>query len=528
MNVLDKRCAVKKPWMSTVLVMGMVVVASLQIGCDPKTSLWRGLTNPTALVKSPEDPYIMPINPTASAADVIDDLPPNATAPTMDDLVLVPEDYRIGPEDVVDISVLDLFHEGLETVLRRQVSRLGVIELPMAPSIRASGLTATELRDRIIEAYSPDVLRNPTVSVAVAVQRAATFSIGGAIERPGTYNKTRPDMRLLEAFNLAGTPTQTNIPYILIIRPVPVASEEVAAPRIPSFDGGSRGSITDELPDLLEGLIRPSDLPEPAEEFDAPVPTETQALTAGGGDFGYGDDIDEEELDRLMRGESQPGDADVFAPSTTRYVESAAGSAESPQHETAAGPQPTRIPTPSVRPEDALDWERALGVDNTRVIAIDLKKLRDGSDPRLNIIVRENDIIMIPQMDAKEFYMYGEVNRPGVYTLTGRRITVKMALAAAGGLGALAWPENATLIRRIGPNQEQTIPLNIENIMLGKQADYFLKADDQICVGTNFQAQYMLVLRNAFRLTYGFGFIYDRNFASAAPRGLDSHRFTRW
>ena len=49
-----------------------------------------------------------------------------------------------------------------------------------------------------------------------------------------------------------------------------------------------------------------------------------------------------------------------------------------------------------------------------------------------------------------------------------------------------------------------------------------------ISVGTSFQAQYMLVLRNAFRMTYGFGFIYDRNFATAAPYGLNSHRFTRW
>jgi len=37
-------------------------------------------------------------------------------------------------------------------------------------------------------------------------------------------------------------------------------------------------------------------------------------------------------------------------------------------------------------------------------------------------------------------------------------------------------------------------------------------------------------MRNAFRLTYGFGFIYDRNFSDPAigDAGLSPRRFTRW
>jgi len=510
----------------TAVVVMVAVPGIYLVGCDPlKTSIWGGLTNPTALVKSPDDAYIRPINPTASAADVTEDLPPNATGPTPEDLVHIPRDYRIGPEDVVDVSILDLFNEGLETVLRRQVMQSGMIDLPMVSPITATGLTALELRDRIVEAYSPDILRNPTISVSVVVQRASTFSMGGAVERPGTYNKTRPDMRILEAINLAGTQTQTNIPYVLVIRTVSSEDRPVAVPTVP-YDSGMRGSA-EELPELPEGLDRPFDV-EPEEDlFGMPVPSEMRGLATGSrGQLAQADDMDELDLERLMNGNAMEGDSP--APRTTRYVESAQGAAKSTQYETSAGPQPTRVPAPVAAPVDTLDWEKALGVDGTRVIAIDLKRLRNGSDPRLNIVVRENDVIYIPHLDQAEFYMYGEVNRPGVYSLTGRKITVKMALAAAGGLGPLAWPENATLTRRIGPNEEQTIPLNIENIMRGKQADYFLKADDQINVGTHIAAQFMLVFRNAFRMTYGFGFIYDRNFATAAPHGLNSMRFTRW
>ena len=47
----------------------------------------------------------------------------------------------------------------------------------------------------------------------------------------------------------------------------------------------------------------------------------------------------------------------------------------------------------------------------------------------------------------------------------------------------------------------------------GRQPDIFIKPDDQVLVGTNLIAPYLAALRNAFRFTYGAGFIYDKNFA---------------
>jgi protein involved in polysaccharide export with SLBB domain len=127
-----------------------------------------------------------------------------------------------------------------------------------------------------------------------------------------------------------------------------------------------------------------------------------------------------------------------------------------------------------------------------------------------------------------EFYVTGEVMRPGVYGLPSTQITIKQALSAAGNVAPLSWPENSVLIRRIGTNQEQTIPINVEAIFKGQEPDLFLKPNDILAVGTDVRAPFFAVLRNAFRMTYGFGFIYDRNFADPMTLTPKSNRFTRW
>ena len=58
-------------------------------------------------------------------------------------------------------------------------------------------------------------------------------------------------------------------------------------------------------------------------------------------------------------------------------------------------------------------------------------------------------------------------------------------------------------------------------IFSGQQPDVYLKPDDKIMVGTNALAPFIAAARGAFRLTYGLGFLYDRNFAySSALQGL--------
>ncbi len=483
---------------------------------------------------SPINPILGSIGPTDRSQEVL----PNATFPRDGDWSYTDQDYIIGPTDIVDVSILDLFNEGLETVLRRQVSDSGYIDLPLiSDRIKAEGYTKDELKQVVVNKYSPDILRNPTISVTVAAQRQNTFSVIGAIARPGTYSIISKDMRLLEALALAGGVTQVNINYLYVIRPE-------APPRIP-------GPST-------AGHVTGGQITLPPEPKETPGGTGTPTTAPGNGTTEDADKALQElgkALEGLLPGASSKPTSQPEKPTTPSRIafSETNGSGGAP-----SGPDPTTAPvggakwiysagkwvkaqgeagtaTSATKPQagdakDAADpfgWRKVDKSDMARVVAINLKQLRDG-DPRMNIVMRDSDVVHVPTLEVGEFYISGEVLRPGVYSLTGRRITLKMAVAAAGNVGGLAWPQNSLLIRRIGNSQEQFIPVDIQAIFRGEDPDIFLKPNDTLSIGTDVRASFFAVIRNAFRMSYGFGFIYDRNFADPQFYTPTSRRFTRW
>ena len=91
-------------------------------------------------------------------------------------------------------------------------------------------------------------------------------------------------------------------------------------------------------------------------------------------------------------------------------------------------------------------------------------------------------------------------------------MTLKQAWIAAGGADDFAFPYRTEVIRRIGANREVCVRVDLGKILALTVPDIYLKPNDVIYVGTNFFAPFLAAIRNSFRLTYGFGFLYDRNF----------------
>lgn len=138
---------------------------------------------------------------------------------------------------------------------------------------------------------------------------------------------------------------------------------------------------------------------------------------------------------------------------------------------------------------------------------------------RYNIIVRPRDLIIVQNLAVGNYFMGGHIARPGAYTLNGSHLTLKQAVMAAGMFDALAIPQRTDVVRRLRPNQEVFVRVDMDKIFGGQQPDMYLKPDDQIMVGTNALAPFLAALRGAFRITYGFGFLYDRNFAVNSNTG---------
>ncbi len=484
----------------SIIVLLSVVAAGFMPGCYGHQLGWESWFDPSKPVRSPEQGTISPIFTQVGPGDQTMEMVPNATLPTPEDLRYAEEDYVIGSTDVLRISVLDLLQDGMETVMERRVSHSGHVDLLLTESVKATGLTKNQLAERIKQAYQPDILKDPNVSVMVTVPRQNVFSILGAVSRPGTYGILRKNFTLLECLALSGDVNQVNIPYLYIYRPTresPQASpsEPIKLPPLPTIPTSTTHPAT--LP--AGGAAAPDDKKPPSKE--AQLDELAKAIASGGTVAAAA---------APATGSTAPSDLKPAAVTHKWVYEN--GRWISVPHTATAPVQKPRAGEDEKPVEDKFGWDKYDMSKMSRIIAIDLPRLMAG-DPSVNIIIRDKDIVHIPTLEVGEFYVMGEVLRPGVYSMTGRRVTVKMAVAAAGNLGPLAWPNNSILIRRIGRDKEQTIPLKLQDIFHGREPDVFLKPNDVIAVGSYWAATPLAVWRNAFRMTYGFGFIYDRNFS---------------
>jgi protein involved in polysaccharide export with SLBB domain len=188
-------------------------------------------------------------------------------------------------------------------------------------------------------------------------------------------------------------------------------------------------------------------------------------------------------------------------------------------------PPEQQLPTQPKKPAPVLPEQ--FKAEETRLIRIPADKLLAG-DPRYNIVIKTGDSIFVPVDIVGEFCIMGNVNRTGYIPLTGRPMTLKQAIAAAGGLGPLAWPKKCEIVRRIGRKKEEIVMVDLDKIASGEQPDFFIKPHDLINVGTHATSRWRAILRNAFRATYGFGFVYDRNFAYKDYYGTTFNPLRPW
>jgi len=537
-------------------------------------------------------------------------------------------DYTFQSGDIVRVDIYELLGRGTRFVNDYVVTETGKISIQEVGVVEAKGLTERQLEETIKEILSPNLLKNPLVTVTLISSQQRAFSIlGDGVLAPNRYIIPRYNFRLTDALAMASGTRQFNVSYIYVSRRT--ENENKIQPMSKLGSGGlelktiGRGIATSKqqrqnfASSKMQNQFRWPQSSVVISSSEMVTDNESAGITKGFelfntrtqnrtgretvlqmSDMPNSNAINQpisvhEVLNTLSersgrvsetnaRGNAE-NETNLYIPSVPNYrkvntqmsqkrrfgaipgtvtvgstgefsdtensgpiewvfqngkwVPVQTGPAEPVETQRENGhiewvfqngkwvpvqvgePKPTE---PVVQPQQQYiapaeeaampDFGWAEQGAKTRLIKIPTDKLLAG-DSRYNIVIKPGDTIFVPVDIVGEFYIMGNVNRTGTIPITGRPMTFKQAIAAAGGFAPLAWPKRCEVIRRIGRKKEEIVMVDLDKIYNGEQPDFFIKPHDLINVGTHATARWRAILRNAFRATYGFGFVYGRNFA---------------
>lgn len=492
--------------------------------------------------------------------------------PEPQDLIANTLQYRLAAGDVVIVEIYELISQGKTEAAVRSVDQGGYIRLPTVNEVKAAGLTLEELREAI-RAKLQVFIKNPTVTVDIQEGRSFEFTIQGAIQNAGVFALNKPNFRLTQAIALAGG-ADVVTERVLIVRAMSTeeaTNEEItdsdstngggdatappsnpAAPQNPpvsSQNTTAQPIDLDALINKLSGAPTPTPTPDPAPApTPAPTPPPTPDPTPApppspGAVRGTQSvppiDVDTLEPVSVTDGPSvnvqtatqktpaaqlaNDGDSFIFDVNSQQWVRIRGAGQPVVQPVTVSAlnvPVPAGVALTGDAARAVLPSATAPRSKNsdaflkTRIIEVDYDRLVRG-DASQNVVIRPGDDIYLQFPPIGMVYIDGEVNRPGVFQLPSYgRLTLSRLVATAGGLSQIAIPERVDLVRRLPGGREAAIRLNLAAIRNRGEPDVILKKDDYIVIGTNFWATPLAVFRNGLRMTYGFGFLLDRNWGN--------------
>lgn len=153
-------------------------------------------------------------------------------------------DYKIGPDDLVEISVFE--DEKLNKTVR--VSAQGNINLPLLGVVKVKGLTARELEKEIRDLLAEKYLQDPNVSVFIKEYRNQQISVIGAVQKPGVFDLSG-QKTILDLLALSGGLKDDAGQLLFLIRPSGFEEGASGEQKLPEGKGPQTFLI--DLEDLL-------------------------------------------------------------------------------------------------------------------------------------------------------------------------------------------------------------------------------------------------------------------------------------
>ena len=184
------------------------------------------------------------------------------------------EEYRIGPEDLLEIGVF----EAPEMNRSLRISAGGEISLPLLGAVQAAGLTPRELEFVLQELLRRSVMKDPHVSVFVREMQSHAVSVFGAVRKPGVF-QIRGAKTLVEVLAMAEGLSEDAGDTVLVMRgagfrgtgqtnlagpvasPVALPTGEELGPAAAAAEPAGDGTIEIELKRLLDSGDEGSNVP---------------------------------------------------------------------------------------------------------------------------------------------------------------------------------------------------------------------------------------------------------------------------
>ena len=115
-------------------------------------------------------------------------------------------------------------------------------------------------------------------------------------------------------------------------------------------------------------------------------------------------------------------------------------------------------------------------------INVDLTPLMQG-DTLHDIPIQPGDVINIPEREEKQFFVIGDVNRPGAFEFPQEYgIKLSRAIAMAGGPTRTSSYKDTALIRQHDDGSTDRIAINLDKVLKGKDPDLELLPNDMLYI----------------------------------------------
>jgi polysaccharide export outer membrane protein len=148
-----------------------------------------------------------------------------------------PDDYRIGPLDLLTITVFGV----TDLTQDVRVDALGNITLPLIGQVQAGGRTTTGLQDEIAKKLRNGFLQNPQISVFIKEFDSQRVTVEGVVKKPGVFPLAGPSSLLRVIATAQGLDELADHKGVVIFRTI--KGQKMAA--VYDIDAIGRGAVDD-------------------------------------------------------------------------------------------------------------------------------------------------------------------------------------------------------------------------------------------------------------------------------------------